>query len=44
MSDDQVDSRPELGRRRLLTAATAGVGAIGAAALVVPFAWSLGSQ
>jgi len=37
MSEEQVD----LKRRRMLTAATAGVGAIGAAAMVVPFGMSL---
>lgn len=37
MSNEQVD----LKRRRMLTAATAGVGAIGAGAMVVPFALSL---
>ncbi len=37
MSNEQVD----LKRRRMLTAATAGVGAIGATAMVVPFGMSL---
>lgn len=37
MSNEQVD----LKRRRMLTAATAGVGAIGAGAMVVPFAMSM---
>jgi ubiquinol-cytochrome c reductase iron-sulfur subunit len=37
MSNEQVD----LKRRRMLTAATAGVGAVGAAAMVVPFGMSL---
>jgi len=37
MSEEQVD----LKRRRMLTAATAGVGAIGAVAMVVPFGMSL---
>lgn len=37
MSNEQVD----LKRRRMLTAATAGVGAIGAGAMMVPFALSL---
>lgn len=37
MSNDQVD----LKRRRMLTIATAGVGAVGAGAMVVPFGMSL---
>ena len=37
MSEDHVDNK----RRRLLTIATAGVGALGAAGLAVPFAGSL---
>lgn len=37
MSNEQVD----LKRRRMLTAATAGMGALGAGAMVVPFAMSL---
>lgn len=37
MSNEQVD----LKRRRMLTVATAGVGAVGAAAMVVPFGMSL---
>ncbi len=41
MSNEQIDENPDLGRRRLLTLATAGVSAAGAGAMAVPFLWSL---
>lgn len=41
MSNDKVDKPDTNGRRRFLTWATAGMSAVGAGAMVVPFGWSL---